>query len=69
MKWTDVARVVEDVGEGALSPSNVAYALCRLGCLYSFMSMQRRAGNARLPCLLHQFSCLRLSGAHARPHA
>ena len=46
MQWTDVARVVEEVGEGALDPSNLAYALCRLGCLYSFMSMQRRAGEA-----------------------
>ena len=46
MQWTDVARVVEEVGEDSLDPSNLAYALCRLGCLYSFMSMQRRAGNA-----------------------
>ena len=38
-----MADIVDELGE-ALAPSNAAYALFRLGCLYSFMSTQRKQG-------------------------
>ena len=47
-QWGDVAKVVAEMGE-RLQPSNIAYALYRLGCLFSFMSSQRKTGCARDP--------------------
>ena len=44
-QWSDVAKVVTEMGE-RLHPSNVAYALYRLGCLFCFLSSQRKAGIA-----------------------
>ncbi|BDA42803.1 hypothetical protein COCOBI_03-6960 [Coccomyxa sp. Obi] len=40
-QWSDVAKVIDEFGD-SLGASNVAYALYRLGCLYCFMSSQRR---------------------------
>ncbi|KAK9909614.1 hypothetical protein WJX75_005137 [Coccomyxa subellipsoidea] len=40
-QWSDVAKVIDDFGD-SLNASNVAYALFRLGCLYCFMSEQRK---------------------------
>ncbi len=40
-QWSDVAKVIDDFGD-SLGASNVAYALFRLGCLYCFMSVQRK---------------------------
>lgn len=44
-QWSDVAKVIDDFGD-SLNASNVAYALFRLGCLYCFMSEQRKHGTA-----------------------
>ena len=42
-QWGDVAKVVAEMGE-RLQPSNIAYALYRLGCLFTFLSSQRKTG-------------------------
>lgn len=42
-QWSDVANIVKELGD-RLQPSNIAYALFRLGCLFCFLSSQRRAG-------------------------
>lgn len=44
-QWGDVAKVVTEMGE-RLQPSNIAYALYRLGCLFCYLSSQRKAGIA-----------------------
>ena len=49
-QWSDVAKVVTEMGE-RLHPSNIAYALYRLGCMFCFLSSQRKAGTAQV----HQF--------------
>ena len=49
-----MADIVDGLGE-ALAPSNAAYALFRLGCLYSFMSVQRKEG--RPSSLWHCLPC------------
>ncbi|CAL5219432.1 g1261 [Coccomyxa viridis] len=41
-QWSDVAKVVTEMGE-RLHPSNIAYALYRLGCMFCFLSSQRKA--------------------------
>ena len=42
-QWRDVANIVLELGD-RLQPNNIAYALFRLGCLFCFLSSQRRAG-------------------------
>lgn len=42
-QWSDVANIVTELGD-RLQPNNIAYALFRLGCLFCFLSSQRRAG-------------------------
>ena len=42
-QWSDVAKVVTEMGE-RLHPSNIAYSLYRLGCMFCFLSSQRKAG-------------------------
>ena len=58
-QWSDVAKVVTEMGE-RLHPSNIAYALYRLGCMFCFLSSQRKAGAAQhtspgqyFPAMLH----------------
>lgn len=58
VQWSDVAKVVDELGD-LLGASNVAFALYRLGCLYCFMSSQRKAGGA--PLLLVVFHKLIIS--------
>lgn len=41
-RWQDVQRYVSE--QAGLSPGAIAYALYRLGCLFTYMSWQRRAG-------------------------
>ena len=61
-QWSDVAKVIDDFGD-SLGASNVAYALFRLGCLYCFMSEQRKQGTVLLhsTCILNSTSKLRMS--------
>ena len=47
-QWSDVASIVTELGD-RLQPNNIAYALFRLGCLFCFLSSQRRAG-VDCPC-------------------
>ena len=47
-QWSDVASIVTELGD-RLQPNNIAYALFRLGCLFCFLSSQRRAG-MNYPC-------------------
>lgn len=49
-QWGDVAKVVAEMGE-RLQPSNIAYALYRLGCLFTFLSSQRKTGLRSRPHL------------------
>ncbi len=55
-----MADIVDELGE-ALAPSNAAYALFRLGCLFSFMSTQRKQG-VHCPST----PCAGFTGLHAR---
>lgn len=41
-RWQDVEKFVS--GQAELSPGAIAYALYRLGCLFTYMSWQRREG-------------------------
>ena len=70
-RWQDVHSAVSN--EVSLSPATAAFALHRLGCLFVYMSWQRRAGgpvmaNVSLTCmqLLNCSSTKPLSHARAR---
>ena len=41
-----MAKVVSEMGD-RLHPSNIAYALYRLGCMFCFLSSQRKAGTTQ----------------------
>lgn len=53
-RWQDVYSIVGQ--EAALSPATTAFALHRLGCLFVYMSWQRRAGEYPTPMLSHSHS-------------
>ena len=50
-RWQDVYSIVGQ--EASLSPATTAFALHRLGCLFVYMSWQRRAGECSTPMLSH----------------
>jgi len=53
-RWQDVYSIVGQ--EAALSPATTAFALHRLGCLFVYMSWQRRAGECSTPMLSYSHS-------------
>ncbi len=46
-RWQDIHSIVGK--QAALSPSATAFALHRLGCLFVYLSWQRRAGDLSAP--------------------
>ena len=56
-RWQDVHSAVSN--EVSLSPATAAFALHRLGCLFVYMSWQRRAGEPlSLRSASHACNCL-----------
>jgi hypothetical protein len=42
-QWQDVAKLIDDYGDD-LTPTNAAYAFYRIGCIFCFLSEQRKTG-------------------------
>ena len=55
-RWQDVHSAVSN--EVSLSPATAAFALHRLGCLFVYMSWQRRAGEPFIAYVL--LTCMHL---------
>ena len=53
-RWQDIHSIVEQ--QATLSPSATAFALHRLGCLFVYLSWQRRAGERSVPILIRPWN-------------
>lgn len=60
-RWQDIHSIVEQ--QAALSPSATAFALHHLGCLFVYLSWQRRAGECSFSMTICTWNDLK-----CRPH-